>query len=79
MSHRQQTVCFYLKKEVKKYILSMNFYILNSFCAFKFHIAKMHISYSFSETNTICFDKKINLYAISSEMMQKCDASQIFI
>ena len=44
-----------------KYILSMNLYILNSFFPFKFHIAKMHISCSFSDTNTCLFDKKINL------------------
>ena len=54
MSHRLQAV-FLPQKRGKKYILNMNFYILNSFCAFKFHIAKVHISCSFSETNTCLF------------------------
>ena len=39
----------------KKYILSMNLYILNSFFPFQFHIAKMHISCSFSDINTCLF------------------------
>ena len=53
--HTDNNLSFLPQKRGKKYILSMIFYILNSFFPFKFHIAKMHISCSFSETqNLIC-------------------------
>ena len=48
--HTDNKLSFLPQKRGKKYILSMIFYILNSFFPFKFHIAKMHISCSFSET-----------------------------
>ena len=55
--HIDNKLSFLPQKRGKKYILSMIFDILNSFFSFKSHIAKMHISCSFS----VCFDKKLNL------------------
>ena len=53
--HTDNKLSFLPEERGKKYILSVNLYILNSFSPFKFHIAKMHISCSFSDTNTCLF------------------------
>ena len=54
--HTDNKLSLFPKEKGKKYILSMN-----SLLPFKVHIAKMHISCSFSDTNTCLFWKKINL------------------
>ena len=53
--HADNNLSFLPQERGKKYILSMNLYFLTSSFPFKFHIAKMHISCSFSDTNTCLF------------------------
>ena len=79
--HTDNKLSFLPQERGKKYTLSMNFYILNSFFfSFNFHIAKIHIFAVLVTQLPVCFDKKrINFQATNSEMMQKCDASHILI
>ena len=57
--HTNNKLSFLPQERSKKYILSINLYILSF--PLKFHIAKMHISCNFSDTNACLFGQKINL------------------
>ena len=57
--HTDNKLSFYLKKEVKKYILSMNLYILNSFCFhLNFILPKCTFLAVLVTQIPVCFDKR---------------------